>query len=60
MVKKERNEAVVNRGGPPLQPHPPPVIEGKLSEIAVTISKIIKNTIKVKRDTLDLLEVPEA
>jgi hypothetical protein len=60
MVEKERNETGVNRGGTPPQPHPPPTAEGKLSEIAVTISKIIENAVRVKRDALDLLEVPEA
>ena len=59
MVEKEGNETGAARGGPPPQPHLLPAAGGKLSEIVATISKIIENAIKVKRDALDLLEVLE-
>ena len=60
MVEKEANEMGVNRGGQPPPPHQQPAAEGKLSELAATISKIIENAVKVKRGAQDLLEVPEA
>ena len=60
MVEKEANEKGVN--GATTLPHTQPqsAADRKTSQIAVTLSRIIKNATKVKRGAQDFLEVPEA
>ena len=60
MVEKEVNENSV--GGATIPPHtrPQSAADGKTPQIVATLSRIIENTIKVKRGAQDFLEVPKA
>ena len=60
MVKKEVNEKGVDGATTPPHTRPQSAADGKTSQIAATLSRIIKNTIKVKRGAQDFLEVLEA
>jgi hypothetical protein len=60
MVKKEVNENGVGGANTPPHTRPQSVADGKTSQIVATLSRIIKNTTKVKRGAQEFLEVPKA
>ena len=60
MLEKEANEKGVDGATNPPHTQPQSAADGKTSQIAATLSRIIKNATKVKRGAQDFLEVPEA
>jgi hypothetical protein len=60
MVEKEATEKGVEEANTPPHTQPQSAADGKTSQIVATLSRIIKNTTKVKRGAQDFLKVPEA